>query len=250
MASVPEGDPAVIVRGVSRWIGARRILAGVDGEIRAGEICLLCGPNGAGKTTLLRILAGLVRPTTGEVRLWGEDLRTAAGAVRGRIGLLAHGHQLYEELTAEENLHLALTLWGRRGSELSAGGLQAEVEAALEKVGLAGHRRVRVRALSSGMQRRLSLAKVLLQHPSLLLLDEPYTSLDQEGRKILEGILGTLCQAGAAALLVTHDISLGFTLAHRYMILSRGELVYTGRRGEVTAEEFRSIYALRSGDAG
>ena len=124
------------------------------------------------------------------------------------------------------------------------------MEAALEKVGLARDRRVRVRALSSGMQRRLSLAKVLLQHPSLLLLDEPYTSLDQEGRKILEGILGSLCQAGAAALLVTHDISGGFTLAHRYMILSRGLVVYAGKRGEISAEDFRAIYAVRSGDAG
>lgn len=233
----PGAEPAVEIRGLVKWFGAHPALRGIDLRIAQGEILALFGPNGAGKSTLLRILAGLVRPTAGSVQVAGFDVGKHGDDVRRVIGVLAHGHQLYEALTGRENLLFAVTMLGLdRPAE--------RVAEALAKVGLDGAAAARVRTFSSGMKRRLALAKLMLGEPKVMLLDEPFTNLDLQASKLLEEFLMTAKTTGATILLATHNLSIGYALADRMAILQQGRLAFDARRDEVSLESLRSLFAL------
>lgn len=228
---------AVETRGLVKWFGAYPALRGIDLRVAKGEILALFGPNGAGKSTLLRILAGLVRPTSGSAQVAGFDVSRDGDGVRRVVGVLAHGHQLYETLTGRENLLFAATMLGLdRPAE--------RVSEVLAKVGLEGAAVARVRTFSSGMKRRLALAKLMLREPRIMLLDEPFTNLDLQASKLLEEFLMASKIAGATTLLATHNLSIGFALADRMAILQQGRLVFDAGRDEVSLESLRSLFAL------
>jgi heme ABC exporter ATP-binding subunit CcmA len=192
-------------------------LKDLDLELHPGECVALLGPNGAGKTTLLKLLAGLIAPTRGRIRLDGEDFSRGSAALRARVGLLAPAGHLYENLTARENLVFFTRLYGRDGTG---------IEAALERVGL-GHRGADYTAnLSSGMKCRLSIAKWSLLQPELLLLDEPYGVLDGSGIDVLEGFLQERCANGGIVMMASHHVSRVLGLCQRALILSRGRLTF------------------------
>lgn len=229
--------PAVETRGLVKWFGAHPALRGIDLRVARGEILALFGPNGAGKSTLLRILAGLVRPTTGSAQVAGLEVSKNGDGVRRVIGVLAHGHQLYEALTGRENLLFAATMLGlERPAE--------RVVEVLAKVGLEAAAATRVRTFSSGMKRRLALAKLMLGEPKIMLLDEPFTNLDLQASKLLEEFLMASKTTGATVLLATHNLSIGYALADRMAILQQGRLVFDARRDEVSLESLRSLFAL------
>lgn len=189
---------AIELRGLRREYGERPALAGVDLSLRQGESLLVLGPNGAGKTTLLRILATLLRPSGGEARVFGATLPGEAWKVRGRIGLLGHDALLYRDLSGRENLRFHARLHGLAGE---AG--EARIDALLDAVGMARRAGDRVAELSAGMRQRLAVCRCVLHEPDLLLLDEPDSNLDAEGRELVQELIAPT--ADRTRVLVSHD---------------------------------------------
>ena len=207
-----------------RRFGRRRAVAGVDLAISAGECLAVFGPNGAGKTTLLRLLAGLLRPTSGDVLLLGKRLTSQATAERGRVGLISHQSMLYDVLTVAENIAFAARLHGVRDPD-------AATARAIMRLGLQGRELTPVRALSRGWQQRVSIARAIVNDPALVLLDEPYTGLDVAGARALTELLRALRDDGAALALVTHSVDEGLALATHAAIMLDGTI----RRHDATA---------------
>ena len=175
------------------------------------------GRNGTGKSTLLRIVAMLLRPSRGEGAVFGFDLVREASAARGLVGLLGHDNGLYEDLTAVENLRFVMRMLGRPHDE-------AAILATLAEVGLERAANDRVRTFSSGMQRRLAIARVRLHAPPLLLLDEPYNSIDSEGVQLVNELIATTRRGGGAALVVVHDVERIASQATRWARLFEGRV--------------------------
>jgi heme exporter protein A len=232
--------PLVEARGLARRYGAVRALAGVDLALRRGEVLLVLGPNGAGKSTLLRSLAGLLRPTAGEVRIDGRLLTRDDPDARRPIGLLSHQSLLYDELTLLENLMLAGTLY-----DLSD--VRDRARAALASQGLEHRADDRPRSLSRGMQQRAAIARALLHDPALLLLDEPFTGLDAVAGDRLRDLLRDHCTANRAMVIVTHHASEAWELATRVGVLRQGRWAFEGQRPAEVAEFNRTYQELARG---
>ncbi|MFQ5848648.1 MAG: heme ABC exporter ATP-binding protein CcmA [Candidatus Methylomirabilales bacterium] len=234
---ISENGLAVEIRGLSRAYGATWALRGIDLNLREAETLVLLGPNGAGKTTLLKILATLLRPTRGGGKVLGYDLGSAQEAIRERIAVLGHQSYLYGDLTARENLRFFTVMGGKPFSE---GGL----EEVLHRVELGGHVDQRVRTFSSGMKRRLALARLLLGLPELLLLDEPYTNLDQKTMKLVNAFLQDYRHQGGTAVVATHHLSGGFAVADRIAMLKGGRIVFDEAKREMSLQALKELYAL------
>ncbi len=195
----PEQEKAAVaVAGLRRDFGERPALDGVGFELTAGESLVVLGPNGAGKTTLLRILATLLRPSGGEARVLGARLPGEAWKARGRIGFLGHEPLLYRDLSGRENLRFHARLHGMKGAAA-----EARIEQLLTAVGMERRAEQRVAELSAGMRQRLAIGRCVLHEPELLLLDEPDSNLDAEGRELARQLIGP--GAGRTRVIVTHD---------------------------------------------
>jgi heme exporter protein A len=191
-------EPALSLVGLRRDYGERTALDGIGFELARGETLLVLGPNGAGKTTLLRILATLLRPSGGEVRALGCRIPEETWKLRGRIGFLGHEPLLYRDLSGRENLRFHANLHGIRGE---AG--EARIAALLAAVGMERRADERVAELSAGMRQRLAICRCVLHQPELLLLDEPDSNLDAEGRELARGLIGP--GEGRTRVVVSHD---------------------------------------------
>ena len=210
-----KAEPAIAVAGLRRDYGDRPALDGVGFELAAGESLVVLGPNGAGKTTLLRVLATLLRPSGGEVRVLGCSLPDEAWKLRGRIGYLGHEPLLYRDLSGRENLRFQARLHGIRRAAA-----EARIEDLLRAVGM--HRRAdeRVAELSAGMRQRLSICRCVLHQPDLLLLDEPDSNLDVEGRELARKLIGP---GSGTRVVVTHDPERHLPEADQVLRLGIGE---------------------------
>jgi len=208
-------NTAIELRGLCRDYGERPALAGVDLSLGRGESLLVVGPNGAGKTTLLRILATLLRPSAGEVRVFGAALPGEAWKVRGRIGLLGHEPLLYRDLSGRENLRFHARLHGLRGD-----GAEARIAELLAAVDMERRADDRVAELSAGMRQRLAVCRCVLHEPELLLLDEPDSNLDAEGRALARELVGPA--EGRTRVVVTHDPERLLSEADEVLRLSTG----------------------------
>lgn len=223
------------VRGLTKTYGLLPVLRGVNLTVEAGEFVTLVGANGAGKSTLLTILATLAKPTDGTVKIGGWPLPQQANRVRRHIGLVSHQSLLYRDLSAEENLQFYARLYQLQDRD-------ALVEAALRRVGLSVRARDPVRTFSRGMKQRLTIARATLHAPDVLLLDEPYTGLDQDASRLLDELLLREKEFGRTILLITHNLLRGFNLSDRVAILSRGKIVREVVQHEVTDGEFMALY--------
>jgi heme exporter protein A len=233
--SQKEGDtPAVEARGLSKAFGRCRAVSGVDLVIRRGECLALFGPNGAGKTTLLRVLAGLLKPSAGSVRIAGNDLSGGA-AGRASTGLLTHDTMLYGALSAQENVEFAARLYGVRDPAAAA-------TAALERMGVARRAGLPVRQLSRGMRQRVAIARATVHSPCVLLLDEPFTGLDDAGAMALTAMLRAVRSSKAALLLVTHNLAEGLALATHAAVMRHGEFVRHDARASADAARYAAEY--------
>ena len=205
--------PLLEAVGLARTFGARRAVDGVEFTLGAGEALALFGPNGAGKTTLLQLLAGLLKPGAGEARIAGAAL--PASAARARVGLISHRTMLYDALTARENVRFAAQLHGLADSS-------AATQRALETLRVADRADVPVRALSRGLQQRVAIARAIVHAPDVILADEPYTGLDEQGSAALTALLIERRAAGAALVVVTHHLSEGLAVASHAAIMRSG----------------------------
>ena len=220
---------------VSRHFGRRRAVSHISLDARSGDIIGLLGPNGAGKSTLIGMLASLVAPTSGEVRYGGQPARALGGRLRASIGLLAHELYLYPELTARQNLEFFASLYGLDVATV--------VPAALESAGLADRADDDVSGFSRGMRQRLALERALLHRPTLVLMDEPFTGLDDAATELVRRRLQALSRSGAIVVLATHDLDLADGLVTRVAILRGGKLV----TDEAAAAGLRSRYRTMVG---
>jgi heme exporter protein A len=202
------------VDGLTRRYGDRVALAGVSFALAPSETLVVLGPNGAGKTTLLKVLATLLRPHAGSVRVLGSELPREAWKVRGRVGYLGHEPLLYKSMSARENLTFNARLHGV-GDE--------RVEELLDAVGLGRRADDRIEEFSRGMRQRLAAARAVLHDPPLLLLDEPLSALDRNAVALLEPLIGKA--SGRTRVLVTHDLERGQAEADQVLALRAGKPV-------------------------
>jgi heme ABC exporter ATP-binding subunit CcmA len=221
--------------GLTKVYGAHVALRSVTLEVPAGQVLTVLGHNGSGKTTLVRVLATLARPSAGRGRIAGHDLVDGRDQVRRVVAVVGHSTHLYDDLTPCENLAFAERLSGRRAD-------RARIDAALAKVGLDSQAGIRVRALSSGLRRRVALARAMLGEPRVLLLDEAFSGLDQDSIKRLEDHLLAFKAGGGAAVVVTHSLGRALAIADRVAILAAGRIVAERARASLTEETLQRLY--------
>jgi heme exporter protein A len=222
---------AIELDGLSRSYGDREALTGVSLTLAAGQSLVVFGPNGAGKSTLLRVLATLLRPHSGSVRVLGASLPDDAWLLRGRVGLLAHEPLLYRDLSARENLRFHARLHGtplERAEEL------------LERVHMRERAGEPLRTLSRGMVQRVAIARTVLHDPELLLLDEPRANLDPAAIELVDPLIGR--DGRHARVITSHDPARGLAEADVVLGLRAGRQVLLGATGEITAAEIAELY--------
>jgi heme exporter protein A len=207
----------IVVEGAAKRFGRRWALRGASLEVERGTAVALMGHNGSGKTTLLRIVATSLRPTRGGGRVFGHDLLKEADRIREHVGVLYHAPGVYGDLSARENLEFARRMWG--------GVSEVGVDAALERVGLTFAAEELARGFSSGMTRRLSLARLIMRPPSLLLLDEPYASFDADGIELVNELVRETVARDGIALIATHDPERSAAVVDRVVTPRQGRIV-------------------------
>jgi heme ABC exporter ATP-binding subunit CcmA len=225
---------AVAVEGVWKFYGDFPALRDVRLEAAAGSCLALIGRNGAGKTTLLRIIAGFSRPGRGQVRIFGNAPRETE--TRRQIGFIGHGISVYDELSALENLTLFGRLYGLADPRRSA--LEW-----LERTGLERVRNGLVREFSRGMRQRLAVARAFLHQPSVLLLDEPFTALDDRAIAVLQTLLRQALAEGKTIILSTHQLREALELASHVALLNRGQAAFSGPSTPEMAADPGLVYA-------
>ncbi|MBI2909347.1 MAG: heme ABC exporter ATP-binding protein CcmA [Chloroflexi bacterium] len=229
---------AVQVGGLTKSFGAHPVLRGVDLEIRKGEFLAIFGPNGAGKTTLLKVVSTVMTPTGGSVHVDGVDLAVNPSAARRRIGVMSHQTLLYDDLTVLENL----SFYGRM---YDVHPLRERIDDLVGQVGMRSRLHDRVRTLSRGMQQRVALARALLHDPSILLLDEPETGLDQEALALLDKMVRA--RAGRTVLMTTHNLDRGLQMGSRAVIMVQGKIVHQEAKPTLDVASFCETYRTCAG---
>jgi heme ABC exporter ATP-binding subunit CcmA len=224
---------AVAIEGVWKFFGDYPALRDISFTVDGGACLALLGRNGAGKTTLLRILAGLSKAARGSITILGKDAR--AEDTRRKIGVLGHGIGVYEELSAYENLRLFARLYGIADPNKTA-------REWLERTGLDRVRDGLVREFSRGMRQRLAVARAFLHNPSLLLLDEPFTALDDRAIKVLQDLLKTALHEGRTIIMSTHQLREALELATDVALINRGKLAFRGERSPEMLEDPGWLY--------
>ena len=220
---------------INKYFGRLKVLSGINLKLKPGEFITIFGSNGAGKTTFLKIIVMLLKPNSGNIDLNGVNVNNNPEKFRKDIGFISHNTFLYNELTASENLKFFGKLYNVENCE-------ERINYTLEKVGLQHRKDDIVRNFSRGMQQRLTIARAFLHNPLLLLLDEPYTGLDQKASTILNQILNSYHSEGKIAIITTHNIAHGMEIADRIAVLNNGSLVYENRKEMINVDEFKNVY--------
>jgi len=228
-------NSAIYIKGVTRRFGNKPVLRGIDLEVKEGEFFSIFGPNGAGKTTLIKVLATLLRPSAGSVRIAGLYLGDNSAKIRRRIGVVGHQTFLYDELTSYEILKFY-------GMMYDVPNLEERIHELITKVGLASRLHDRVRTLSRGMQQRLSIARALVHNPSIVLLDEPETGLDQYAGEMLVEILNDPKTRKRTVVMTTHNLERGLELSDHVAILAKGKIAYKESKQSLNLASVQEAY--------
>jgi ABC-type multidrug transport system ATPase subunit len=221
--------------GLKKSFGNFDALCGVDLHVKRGEFMTLFGPNGAGKTTLIKLLATLTSPTSGTLSVYGYDVRKDVNNIRSVIGVISHDPYLYDNLSAFENIKFFGTLYGLDDVDNRA-------RSVIKQVGLERRMNDLVRTFSRGMKQRLTVARAIVHEPKILLLDEPYTGLDQHGAQIFGEMLSDLKSQRRTILMTTHNIEEGLDLSDRIGILAKGKIVLDCSKTEIQRSGFKDLY--------
>jgi heme exporter protein A len=239
-SSDDSNDFAIRARGITKLYGDFPALQNVNLDVRRGEFVAVLGHNGAGKSTLLKLLAMLTPPSMGTLSIAGVSRDGDRDEARRRLGLLGHDTFLYDELTAEENLLFYATLY-------QVSKAAAAVQEMLLTVGLQAFRKELVRNFSRGMRQRLTIGRLFLHDPDLLLLDEPFNGLDDRAVVLLENMLRAAHARGKTILLCTHQLELALKLTTMLLIVDRGKIAYLGPNRPDRADEMRALYLQFAG---
>ncbi len=226
---------AIEVKGITKSFGNHLALRGVDLEVKKGEFLTIFGPNGAGKTTLIKVLATLLKPSSGSVRVASLDIRNSSVRIRRKIGVVTHQTFLYDELTAYENLKF----YGRM---YDVPNLEERIYELITKVGLASRLHDRVRTLSRGMQQRLSIARAVIHNPSIVLLDEPETGLDQYASAMLREILDAFNTGERTMVMTTHSLERGLEMGNHIAIITEGKIAYEESKQSLNLASLQEAY--------
>ena len=230
----------IIAEGVAKSYGNFQALKGIDLRVKKGEFLSIFGPNGAGKTTLIKLLSTLTKPTSGRLIISNHDIKKEPDKVRSLVGVISHDPYLYESLSAIENIRFFAEMYGLPHPERRAFEL-------VKEVGLESRKYDLVRTFSRGMKQRLAVARAIVHDPRILLLDEPYTGLDQNGVRIFGEMLRWLKSDGRTIIMTTHNIAEGLEISDRVSILSGGRIVYESHIDGVEKEKFKEIYLEKVG---
>ena len=234
-AKTPQsGPPIVEVAELTRAFGSRLAVGGVTFSMAVGECLALFGPNGAGKTTLLRVLAGLLKPTSGSARISGIPL-PGGSLARARVGLISHHTMLYDALSPRENVSFAARLYGIRQP-------RTRVDDALQRMSMLERADTPVRSLSRGMQQRVSIARAMVHSPQIVLADEPYSGLDDSGARALTALLRELLSAGTSIIIVTHNLLEGLSLATHAAVMQRGKFLRYDSAERIDRASYTELY--------
>jgi len=212
-----QSETLLEVDGLRKHFGRFPALRGVSFTLKTGDFVSIVGPNGAGKSTLLNCISTLQRPTAGDILFRGSDIYQQASQMRQRLGYMSHSLFLYGDLTGLENLAFYAKLYGQSASH-------EQLEKHLRELGLTSFRKKPVRTYSRGMKQRLAIARVLLHDPDLLLLDEPFTGLDQHAGAGLRDLLLNLKHMGKTILMISHNLERALELSDRILIMVQGKI--------------------------
>lgn len=225
----------IVASGVTKHFGNLQALRGIDLKLQKGDFLTLFGPNGAGKTTLIKLFATLSKPTSGDVKIAGFDVRKDSEKIRAIIGVISHDPYLYNNLSALENIIFFASMYGiSRAKEKSI-----EI---IEKVGLGTRINDLVRNFSQGMKQRLAVARALVHDPEILLLDEPFSGLDQHGARVFGDMLKWLKSHKKTIFMTTHNTEESLELSDRVAIINEGKVVYESDISEIEPRDFKNIY--------
>ncbi len=226
-------EPAILARGVSKYFGDFPALRKVDLQVAPGCVLALLGRNGAGKTTFLRMLAGLTSPTDGELSL--PSVGADFASIRKHIGVVGHGQWVYDDLSAQDNLRFFGSLYEVRD-------IERKISEWLEKVGLAQFRRSRVSDFSRGMRQRLAVARAFIHEPAILLLDEPWTALDDRAMRLLSSLVVEAREAGRTVVICSHQLREALEVSDEIALLDRGKIVFRGPNDDGLRNDPESLY--------
>ncbi len=230
---------AIKTERLNKSFGRKKALREINLAVTKGSFYVIFGPNGAGKTTLLKIVSSILKPDSGNVRIFGRDIVHDAG-IRRQIGLVSHNSYLYENLTVLENLKFYGRLYGVK----ELGGKLDEV---VNEFDLGDFCEKFVKTLSRGMKQRTSIARAVIQNPEILLLDEPYSGLDPSALQKFTGYLERVHSEGMTAVMTTHNIPLGYAMADSVSIVKNGRFSFTGEKAGVALKELEELYMTSVG---
>ena len=233
-----EDVPALAVRGLWKSFG-RPAVAGLDLTVRAGEFYTLLGPNGAGKTTTLRLIAGLLPPERGDIRIFGVDAIADPVAAKRVVAWLSDEPMIYDKLTPFEYLEFVAGLWG-----VEASVAEAQARELMDWLGLAPHAHQRCEGFSRGMRQKVALAGALVHDPRLIILDEPLTGLDAGSARQVKDVLLARVRAGGAVLMTTHILEVAERMAERIGVIADGHLIAEGTLDELRRQAGRNGTSL------
>lgn len=238
MVNILPMDPIISASGIRKSFGDRVALKSIDLEVKRGQSVVILGPNGAGKTTFLKVLSTVITPTKGTVIINGIDIKKKPAEVRRMIGVISHESYLYDELTARENLGFFGRMYGLGKDEL-----EERTDELLANVDLLKRGDDRVGSFSRGMKQRLSIARTLMHKPSILLMDEPYTGLDQKAAETFESVMDCLDTGKVTKIMVSHNVERGLQLSDRAIIMDSGKIVHDSPSTAFSGtEDFRHTY--------
>ena len=219
------------LRRVVKRYGKFTAVKGLDLTVHRGEIFGFLGPNGAGKTTTIRMVAGVLRPTAGEVIIGGDDLESKPESAKARIGYIPDRPYLYEKLSGGEFLRFVAGLWGRNGDEV-----RERIDRLLELFHLAPWRDELIESYSHGMRQKILISSALIHQPELIVVDEPMVGLDPRSARLLKDLFRTFVDNGGTVFLSTHTLEVAEALCDRIAIISGGEIQALGTMDDLRAQ--------------
>lgn len=223
-------NPLLELEGVTKRYGSFTAVDRLDLSVQPGEIFGFLGPNGAGKTTTIRMVAGVLQPSEGVVRIGGDDLAVEPLRARSRLGYIPDRPFLYEKLTGIEFLRFVAGLWGQEGAEV-----EAQADRMLELFSLTRWKHELIESYSHGMRQKLLITSALLHAPELIIVDEPMVGLDPRSARILKDLFRAFADAGGTVFLSTHTLEVAEALCDRIAILAGGRVLASGTMEELRA---------------